>query len=84
MNASVNSKTKPPFPWFYSSLAYGLTWVFWIPDFDPMARSFFLVDTLALGLECGYLMMKADNIWGTVLIHAASDVYLFIAVLANV
>jgi membrane protease YdiL (CAAX protease family) len=42
------------------------------------------MNTLALGLGCGYLMMKSDNIWGAVLIHAASDLYLFVAVLANV
>jgi membrane protease YdiL (CAAX protease family) len=41
------------------------------------------VNTLALGLACGYLMMRSDNIWGSTLIHAASDFFLFIAVLAN-
>jgi membrane protease YdiL (CAAX protease family) len=52
--------------------------------FMPTAMPFFLMNTLALGLGCGYLMMKSDNIWGAVLIHAASDLYLFVAVLANV
>ncbi len=52
--------------------------------FDPFALTFFFVNTLALGLGCGYLMMKADSLWGAVLIHAASDFYLFIAVLASV
>jgi len=52
--------------------------------FDPLALSFFVLNTLSLGLACGYLMMKSDNIWGAVLIHAASDFFLFIAVLANV
>ena len=51
--------------------------------FDPFALTFFVVNTLALGLACGYLMMKSDSIWGAVIIHAASDFYLFIAVLAN-
>lgn len=51
--------------------------------FDPFALAFFFVNTLALGLACGYLMMKSDNIWGATLIHAASDFFLFIAVLAN-
>lgn len=50
--------------------------------FDPFALAFFFVNTLALGLACGYLMMKTDSIWGAVLIHAASDFYLFVAVLA--
>jgi len=52
--------------------------------FDPFALAFFFVNTLALGLGCGYLMMKSDNIWGAVVIHAASDFFLFVAVLANV
>jgi len=36
-----------------------------------------------LGLACGYVMMKTDNIWGAVLIHAAADLFAFIALLAN-
>jgi membrane protease YdiL (CAAX protease family) len=52
--------------------------------FDPFALTFFMVNTLALGLGCGYLMMKSDNLWGAVVIHAASDFFLFVAVLANV
>lgn len=52
--------------------------------FDPTALIFFVLNTLALGLACGYLMMKSGSIWGAVLIHAASDFFLFIAVLANV
>jgi len=51
--------------------------------FNPMALIFFVINTLALGLACGYLMMKSDNLWGAVLIHAASDFFLFVAVLAN-
>lgn len=51
--------------------------------FDPIALAFFFVNTLALGLACGYLMMKSDSIWGAVVIHAASDFFLFVAVLAN-
>jgi membrane protease YdiL (CAAX protease family) len=51
--------------------------------FDPLALTFFVVNTLALGLACGYLMMKSDSIWGAVVIHAASDFFLFLAVLAN-
>lgn len=52
--------------------------------FDPFTLTFFMVNTLALGLGCGYLMMKSDNIWGAVVIHAASDFFLFVAVLAKV
>jgi len=52
--------------------------------FDPLALGFFVINTLALGLACAYLMVKSDNLWGALLIHAASDFFLFIAVLANV
>lgn len=51
--------------------------------FDPIALIFYMLNTLALGLACGYLMMKSDSIWGAMVIHAASDFFLFIAVLAN-
>jgi membrane protease YdiL (CAAX protease family) len=51
--------------------------------FNPTALFFFVLNTLALGLACGYLMVRSDNIWGAMLIHAASDFFLFIAVLAN-
>lgn len=51
--------------------------------FDALALAFFAVNTLSLGLACGYLMMKSESIWGAVIIHAASDFFLFVAVLAN-
>ena len=51
--------------------------------FMPTAIPFFFVNTLVLGLACGYLIMKSDSIWGAVIIHAASDFFLFIALLAN-
>jgi membrane protease YdiL (CAAX protease family) len=50
--------------------------------FTPAAIPFFFLNTLSLGLACGYLMMKSDSLWGPVLIHAASDFFLFLAVLA--
>lgn len=51
--------------------------------FMPAAIPFFLINTLSLGLACGYLIMKSDSIWGAVIIHAAADFFLFVAVLAN-
>jgi len=51
--------------------------------FMPEAIPFFALNTLALGLACGYLMVKSDSIWGPVIIHAASDFFLFVAILAN-
>jgi membrane protease YdiL (CAAX protease family) len=51
--------------------------------FMPAALPFFFINTLMLGLACGYLMIKSDSIWGPVIIHAGSDFFLFVAVLAN-
>lgn len=50
----------------------------------PIAIPFMVANTLTLGLACGYLMMKTDSIWGATLIHAAADLFLFIAMLASV
>jgi membrane protease YdiL (CAAX protease family) len=51
--------------------------------FMPAVLPIFVLNTLTLGLACGYLMMKSDSIWGAVLIHAAADFFLFISVLAK-
>jgi membrane protease YdiL (CAAX protease family) len=52
--------------------------------FMPAVLPVFVLNTLTLGLACGYVMMKTDSIWGATLIHAAADFFLFVAVLANV
>lgn len=51
--------------------------------FMPAVLPIFIVNTMTLGLACGYLIMKTDSIWGATLIHAAADLFLFIAVLSN-
>jgi membrane protease YdiL (CAAX protease family) len=51
--------------------------------FMPAVLPIFIVNTMALGLACGYLIMKTDSIWGAALIHAAADLFLFIAILSN-
>jgi membrane protease YdiL (CAAX protease family) len=52
--------------------------------FMPEALPFFALNTLALGLACGYLMIKSESFLGPTIIHAASDFFLFMAVLASV
>lgn len=42
----------------------------------------FVVNTFTLGLACSILMVKTDSIWGAYIIHAAADLFLFIATLA--
>jgi membrane protease YdiL (CAAX protease family) len=61
------------FAWMHSFVLY----------FMPAALPFFFINTLMLGLACGYLMIKSDSLWGPVMIHAGSDFFLFIALLAN-
>jgi membrane protease YdiL (CAAX protease family) len=50
---------------------------------NPAAVPFLLAYALTLGIGCGYLMMKTNNIWGATIIHAAADLFAFIAMLAN-
>jgi membrane protease YdiL (CAAX protease family) len=50
--------------------------------FTPYVLPIMVVNTFTLGLTCGYLMWKTDSIWGPALIHAAADLFLFIAVLS--
>jgi membrane protease YdiL (CAAX protease family) len=52
--------------------------------FMPTVLPVFVLNTLTLGLACGYLTMKSDSLWGAVMIHAAADLFLFVSVLANV
>ncbi len=42
----------------------------------------FVVNTFTMGLACSILMLKTDSLWGAYLIHAAADLFLFIATLA--
>lgn len=42
----------------------------------------FVANTFTLGLACGILTLKADSLLGAFLIHAAADLFLFIATLA--
>jgi membrane protease YdiL (CAAX protease family) len=50
----------------------------------PVAIPFMLAYTLTLGIACGYLIMKTGSLWGATFIHAAADLFLFIAMLASV
>jgi len=41
-----------------------------------------VANTITLGLACGVLMIKTESIWGAYLVHAAADLFLWIAILA--
>jgi membrane protease YdiL (CAAX protease family) len=49
----------------------------------PVAIPFIVAYAFTMGLACGYLILKTDSLWGAVLIHAAADLFLFIAMLAG-
>ncbi|GEM_PF-529826 len=42
----------------------------------------FVLNTFTLGMACSILMVKTDSVWGAYLVHAAADLFLFIAILA--
>lgn len=42
----------------------------------------FVFNALTMGIGCGIIILKTDSIWGAYLIHAAADLFLFIAMLA--
>jgi membrane protease YdiL (CAAX protease family) len=49
----------------------------------PVAIPFMLAYALSMGIACGYLILKTGSLWGATLIHAAADLFLFMAMLAN-
>ncbi len=53
--------------------------VVYMPAF---AIPIYVVNTFTMGIACGILMVKTDNIWGAFGLHAAADLFLFIAMLA--
>lgn len=65
-----------------TSVWFALLHLFAVAYLPISVLPIFLVNTLTLGLGCGYLIMKSDNIWGAWLIHAAADFFLFVAMLA--
>jgi membrane protease YdiL (CAAX protease family) len=80
-------KKLQPLIGFTGTLLLTSTWfallhMFSLAYLPPAVVPIFLVNTFTLGLACGYLILKTDSIWGAVIIHAAADLFLFIAMLA--
>ncbi len=48
----------------------------------PVVIPIYVVNTLTMGIACAILMLKTDSIWGAFGLHAAADLFLFIAMLA--
>jgi membrane protease YdiL (CAAX protease family) len=70
-------------------MAIGLTALWWsifhvgAVYFSPVAVLFFLLNLMTFGLAFGYTMKKTDSWIGPGLMHAASDLFLFIATLSS-
>ncbi len=66
-----------------TSLWFGLFHVSGIMYMQPAAVPFYMVNTFTFAAAWGYLMHKTDSWIGPGLMHAASDFFLFIAMLAS-
>jgi membrane protease YdiL (CAAX protease family) len=65
-----------------TSIWFALLHLMSAPVMPAQAIPIFAVNTLTLGLACGYLTLKTKSIWGAVIIHIAADLFLFVATLA--
>ena len=61
----------------FGSMHLGVTYI------TPIERFIFPLITFALGLVNGYVMLKTDSIWGSVLFHAGYDLIVIIPILAS-
>ncbi len=80
-------KKLQPVMGFTATLLLTSTWfallhLFAVAYMPVAVIPFYVINTLSLGLGCGYLMLKSESIWGATLIHAAADLFLFVATLA--
>jgi membrane protease YdiL (CAAX protease family) len=65
-----------------TSIWFGAMHLLSVVYMPAFAIPIYVVNTLTMGIACGILMVKTDSIWGAYLLHAAADLFLFIAMLA--
>jgi membrane protease YdiL (CAAX protease family) len=65
-----------------TSIAFGMMHFLGVAYLPATVVPIFVANTFTMGLACGILMLKTDSIWGAYLIHAAADLFLFIATIA--
>lgn len=65
-----------------TSLWFGLLHSLAVAYMSALVVPIFLINTFTMGLACGILMLKTNSIWGAFLIHAAADLFMFIAIMA--
>jgi len=61
----------------FGSLHFGATYI------APVERVIFAIVAFGLGLVNGFVMLKTDSIWGSVLFHAGYDLIIIIPVLVS-
>jgi membrane protease YdiL (CAAX protease family) len=65
-----------------TSTWFGLMHLLSVVYMPAFAIPIYVINTLTMGVACGVLMVKTDSIWGAFGLHAAADLFLFIAMLA--
>ncbi len=65
-----------------TSVWFGAMHMLGVVYMPPAVIPVYMVNTLTMGIGCSILMLKTDSIWGAFGLHAAADLFLFIAMLA--
>ncbi len=65
-----------------SSIWFGLMHLLSVVYMPAFAIPVYIVNTITMGIACGILMVKTESVWGAFFLHAAADLFLFIAMLA--
>jgi membrane protease YdiL (CAAX protease family) len=66
-----------------TSTWFGAMHLLGVAYMSPVVIPIYVVNTLTMGIGCAILMLKTDSIWGAFGLHAAADLFLFIAMLAT-
>lgn len=65
-----------------TSTWFGVMHLLGVVYMPAFAIPVYVVNTITMGLACAIIMLKTDSIWGAFGLHAAADLFLFIAMLA--
>jgi membrane protease YdiL (CAAX protease family) len=65
-----------------TSLWFGVMHFLGVVYMPAFAIPVYVINTITMGIACGILMVKTDSIWGAFGLHAAADLFLFIAIMA--
>jgi membrane protease YdiL (CAAX protease family) len=65
-----------------TSIWFGAMHLLGVVYMPAFAIPIYMVNTFTMGIACAILMVKTGSIWGAFGLHAAADLFLFIAMLA--